>query len=94
MKNNIMTPQEYIKLLEYIQDNNGWKNSYQRNNLGEVPLIKYVTSNYDTRDGEIWCIIIRDGHRGSKIFTGSDLNKENIIRYLNGKESNYVLVDN
>ena len=90
-----MSSDEYAKLLNYIQKNNGWKDSYGRENLGKVPFIKYITSHYDTRDGTVYKIIIRDGERGCKIFNScNETDYDNIMDYLNGKESVYTLSEN
>lgn len=91
-----MSREKFRQLLELIQKNNGWKDSYGRDNLGKVPFIKYVTSHYDTRDATIYRIIIRDGEsKESKIFkTETEADYDNIIDYLEGRKSRYELGGN
>ena len=90
-----MVPEEYAELLNYIQKNNGWKDSYGRKNLGKVPFIKYITSHYDTRDGTYYKIIIRDEKRGYKIFNiNNETDYGNLMNYLKGDESVYTLSEN
>ena len=53
-----MTVQKYCELLEYIKENNSWRNLHevhQRNRKA----IKYVDASFDSRTGLIWCINFR-----------------------------------
>ena len=55
-----MTIKQYAELLEYIFKNNGWNINAISDNLDcRKPMIKYVDSSFDTRDGHIWSIKLR-----------------------------------
>ena len=55
-----MTIKQYAELLEYIFKNNGWNINAISDNLDcRKPMIKYVDSSFDTRDGHIWYIKLR-----------------------------------
>lgn len=55
-----MTIKQYADLLEYIFKNNGWNIDSISDNLDcRKPMIKYVDSSFDTRDGHIWSIKLR-----------------------------------
>nr|DAP55451.1 MAG TPA: hypothetical protein [Caudoviricetes sp.] len=52
-----MTIKQYAELLEYIFKNNGWNIDAIMDSLDcGKPMIKYVNSSFDTRDGHIWSI--------------------------------------
>ena len=56
-----MTPLEFAKLLDYIKYNNGWgENMYENQVIRHRRCFKYVTSNFDTRDGHIGRIELRE----------------------------------
>lgn len=46
-----MSAQEYLKLLRYIAERNGWRNG----NFS----VKYVECSFDTRDNRIWKVTFR-----------------------------------
>ena len=55
-----MTPEQLLKLLNYIMENNSW------NKLGEVVgnnrnAIKYIDFTLDSRDGSVFSIRFRQG---------------------------------
>lgn len=55
-----MTPEQLLKLLNYIMENNSW------NKLGEVlkrnrNAIKYIDFTLDSRDGRVFSIRFRQG---------------------------------
>lgn len=55
-----MTPEQYMNLLKYIQENNSWQKMLdccRRNRR----VIKYVDAIFDTRTGDIWHITFRSG---------------------------------
>lgn len=65
-----MTPQEFMKLLEYIKENNSWGDKmYEVCHIKKRRAIKYVDSVFDSRDGIVWMINFRDSSDGKdKIF--------------------------
>ena len=81
-----MTPLEFASLLDYIRFNNGWgENMYENQVLRHRRCFKYVTSSFDTRDGNIWRIeLLEYGGSSSHIFrieNKSDIGK--IYEFLN-----------
>lgn len=57
-----MTPEQYIELLNYIQENNSWNNHMYENACERHRiLIKYVLSCLDTRDNTVWLIKLDPG---------------------------------
>ena len=64
-----MTIKQYTELLEYIFKNNGWNINAISDNLDcRKPMIKYVDSSFDTRDGHIWSIKLRGISANDKSF--------------------------
>lgn len=55
-----MTAYDFMKLLEYIRENNSWGyHMYDVVHIRHRKAIKYVDACYDTRTGEIWQIKFR-----------------------------------
>lgn len=55
-----MTIKQYTELLEYVFKNNGWNTDAISDNLDcGKPMVKYVESSFDTRDGHIQAIKLR-----------------------------------
>ena len=56
-----MTPLEFAKLLDYIRFNNGWdERMYENQVIRHRRCFKYIKSEFDTRDGHIWRIELRE----------------------------------
>lgn len=55
----MMTPKEYVELLDYINDKHSWKNMWENTAENNRKIVKYVECSCDTRDGEIWITTIR-----------------------------------
>ena len=52
-----MTPNQFASLLEYIKKNNSWGDGmYDIINIRHRRAIKYVSSNFDSRDGKVYYI--------------------------------------
>lgn len=49
-----MDPSEYVKLLEYVNENNSWDKMYTCIHDNHRRVVKYVNCSFDTRDGKIW----------------------------------------
>ena len=73
-----MTLEKLIELLNYIMENNSWKDLY--NNACEKcrPCPKYVDFSLDTRDGQIWKITFIEN--GGKETTGFSLKQNKTFR--------------
>ena len=83
-----MTPEEYAKLLRYIQENNGWgDNMYDVNCVRHRRAVKYVDACFDSRDGKIWSIKFRNVTPGEgktfKIECPKDIHR--VYSWLNQK---------
>lgn len=80
-----MTIKQYTELLEYIFKNNGWNINAISDNLDcRKPMIKYVDSSFDTRDGYIWSIKLRDISANDKSFrVETDEEVSKIYEWLN-----------
>lgn len=79
-----MTIKQYAELLEYIFKNNGWNIDAIQDNLDcGKPMIKYVDSSFDTRDGHIWSIKLRGllNDKSFRVETDEDLAK--VYKWLN-----------
>lgn len=69
-----------IDLIKYAIDNNSISASYENDNFGDRPLIQYVETKFDTRDGECYRVIfIYDGGH-EKVY--SETNESSIIDQL------------
>lgn len=56
-----MTPLEFAKLLDCIRFNNGWgERMYENQVIRHRRYFKYIKSEFDTRDGHIWRIELRE----------------------------------
>ena len=92
-----MTPQQYAELLEYANKNNGWRHTlYNRSRLEKTrPLIKYITSHFDTREGVVWSVVFREMGRQVvfRIHNRYEDIKDDIYNYLNGEEFKYGVVE-
>lgn len=80
-----MSPEEYVQLLNYISENNGWGNNmYETCCERRRHAIKYVDAVFDTRDSKVWHIVFRglvDGSRKEfRVETAEDLKK--VYEYL------------
>lgn len=52
-----MTPEQYLELINYIQENNSWNDHMYENGAERHRiLIKYVRSCLDTRDNRVWLL--------------------------------------
>ena len=83
-----MTIKQYTELLEYIFKNNGWNIDAIPDNLDSgKPMIKYVDSFFDTRDGHICSIKLRGllNDRSFRVETDEEVAK--VYEWLN-KEKN------
>lgn len=79
-----MTIKQYAELLEYIFKNNYWNIDAIMDNLDcGKPMIKYVDSSFDTRDGHIWSIKLRGlvNDRSFRVETDEQLAK--VYKWLN-----------
>lgn len=77
-----MTPKEFADLLEEIKKNYEIYNYYKDGRR----TVKYVDCHYDSRDGLIWSITLRDitnSKEKEKNFQEKNCNKEKIIGWLN-----------
>ena len=75
-----MNPLEFAKLLDYIKYNNGWgENMYENQIIRHRRCFKYVTSNFDTRDGHIWRIEMAE-YGGSEPYVFRIENRSDIDR--------------
>lgn len=78
-----MTPEQFAKLLNYIQENNSWAKLSEVVSRNRI-AIKYVDSCFDSRTGLIWRIRLRTGSsKEGKIFYIKDTNIEEIYKFLN-----------
>lgn len=62
-----MTPKQLFKLLKYIMENNSWNKlmeTHERNRRA----IKYTDFSFDSRDGKVWQVTLRDGCGERKVF--------------------------
>lgn len=75
-----MSISEYIELYNIIMNKHGWNNLYD-NVKNNRKTFKYIDIHVDTRDGQIWCIKLRQGNN-AKTFKGSNI-KEKVINFLN-----------
>ena len=85
-----MHKKEYIELLDFIDENNGWAESYYREHKAGIPLVKYVKTSYDTRDYDIWWILLAVGGK-DVVFAHQNCDLINIKNYLQGKEAEYTV---
>lgn len=73
------------KLLNYINDNNGWGDKiYENRHVKHRHCFKYVDVSFDTRDGCVWKITLRNGtdveKKTFRVESEEDLNK--VYAYL------------
>lgn len=79
-----MTIKQYAELLEYIFKNNGWNiNAIQDNLDCRKPMIKYVDSSFDTRDGHIWSIKLRGMSEEKSFRVETDEQLAKVYEWLN-----------
>ena len=79
-----MTVKQYAELLEYIFKYNSWDIDAIPDNLDcGKPMIKYVDSSFDTRDGHIWSIklICLLNDKSFKVETDKEVAE--VYKYLN-----------
>lgn len=90
-----MTPKEYAELLEYVHKNNGWKHTLVDNSRLEKPrpLIKYITSSLDTREGRVWTVTFRGSGTNVSFRIDSKEVIEDIYSYLRGDEFKYGITE-
>lgn len=77
-----MTPEQFAKLLNYIQENNSWAKLGETVSRNRV-AVKYVDSYFDTRTNDIFEIKLRCGLSEGKTFrinSESDIDK--IYKFL------------
>ena len=56
-----MTPNDFVKLLEYIKKNNSWgQEMYDVIEVRHRKAVKYVDACFDSRDGTVFSITMRD----------------------------------
>lgn len=82
-----MTIKQYSELLEHIFKNNGWNIDAIPDILeSRKPIIKYVDSCFDTRDGHIWSIKLRGmlEEKSFRVETDEELAK--VYEWLLNKE--------
>lgn len=51
-----MDIEEFTKLMRYVEEECGWGNNLQKRKGKATPLIKYVSSSFDTRTNRFWRI--------------------------------------
>lgn len=57
-----MSPEEFCKLLSYIKENNSWgEKFYETVVIRRRRAVKYVDAVFDSRDGRIFNINLRQG---------------------------------
>lgn len=79
-----MIIKQYADLLEYIFKNNGWNiNAIQDNLDCGKPMIKYVDSSFDTRDGHIWSIKLRGLLNDKSFRVETDKEVAKVYEWLN-----------
>ncbi|MEE1007089.1 MAG: hypothetical protein U0L66_07850 [Acutalibacteraceae bacterium] len=76
-----MTPEQLLKLLNYIMENNSW------NKLGEVVgnnrnAIKYIDFTLDSRDGRVFSIRFRQGGCDKRFTINCKSDIEHIYEWL------------
>lgn len=76
-----MTPEQLLRLLNYIMENNSW------NKLGEVlgnnrNAIKYTDFTLDSRDGRIFSVRFRQGGRDKQFTINCESDIEHIYEWL------------
>lgn len=76
-----MTPEQLLKLLNYIMENNSW------NKFGEVVrrnrnVIKYINFTLDSRDGKIFSIRFRQGGSDKQFTINCELDIDKIYKWL------------
>lgn len=76
-----MTPEQLLKLLNYIMENNSW------NKLGEVlgnnrNAIKYTDFTLDSRDGRIFSVRFRQGGCDKQFTINCESDIEHIYEWL------------
>lgn len=83
-----MTPQQYCDLLLYIEENNGWgANMYKTIEKHRV-AVKYVDACFDSRDGRVWRISLRNGGSEGRTFQiNSEEDIKRIYAFLNKERS-------
>ena len=62
-----MTPKQLFELLKYIMENNSWNKLYETHKRNRR-AIKYTDFSFDSRDGKVWQVILRDGCGAGKTF--------------------------
>lgn len=56
-----MEPNEFVKLLEYIKQNNSWgSDMYDVIEVRHRKAVKYVDACFDCRDGKVFSVTMRD----------------------------------
>ena len=79
-----MTIKQYTELLEYIFKNNGWNIEAISDNLDcRKPMIKYVDSSFDTRNGHIWSIKLRGISEEKSFRVETDEQLAKVYEWLN-----------
>ena len=53
-----LKPQEVAELIQYINENNSWRDMYTLHQKGRVTP-KYIEMQFDTRTGDMWSISFR-----------------------------------
>ena len=81
-----MSQKELFDLLSYVKENNGWNTGMiSRYKLGKQ-IVKYVSVNFDTRDGNAYYVKFWGGFDKEKEFrveNSSDLKK--VYEWLNNR---------
>lgn len=73
-----LSPQEVAELIQYIQENNSWRDMYTLHKKGRKTP-KYYTMQFDSRTGDMWAITF-----SSIVGGGYNSKKEVFFRTENG----------
>lgn len=84
MEGEFMNQKELFDLLTYVRENNGWGTGMISRYKSGKRIVKYVSVNFDTRDGTIYYVKFWGGFDQEKEFrieNSSDLKK--VYQWLN-----------
>lgn len=81
-----MNQKELYDLLSYVRENNGWNTGMISRYKSGKRIVKYVSVNFDTRDGNSYYVKFWGGFEKEKEFrieNSSDLKK--VYEWLNSR---------
>lgn len=85
-----MNLEDFIKLYQQIMENNSWKAMLKNylEDAGKRPMIKYIQFCIDTRDGDIYSLVVEPFAKDAKRYRLDD--EKDVVAlqaYLKGEET-------